>query len=234
MHRRHLFIAAGSAFAMLLSGAALAQTRGPALTGLVSSAEENAMEGVLVSATGEGSTVTFTVVTGKDGRFSFPASKLTPGQYVLRVRAVGYDLDNQNAVEIAEQKAATLDLKLRKTEDLAAQLSNGEWLASIPGTDQQKGQLLNCVGCHTLERIVRSKYDSDGFLTQILPRMQGYVQQSLPIHPQLRPAAVSEHDQSQHRGEMELSAADICAAEGAGNAGDLYGIRSAARGNRTA
>src|SRR5258708_20585330 len=43
---------------------------------LVSSAEENAMEGVLVSATKEGSTVTFTVVTGKDGRFSFPASKL--------------------------------------------------------------------------------------------------------------------------------------------------------------
>ena len=55
------------------------------------------------------------------------------------------------------------DLELRKTEDLAAQLSNGEWLASIPGTDQQKGQLLNCVGCHTLERIVRSKYDAKPF-----------------------------------------------------------------------
>ena len=52
---------------------------------------------------------------------------------------------------------------------------NGEWLASIPGTDQQKGQLLNCVGRHTLERIVRSKYDANAFLTQVLPRMQGYV-----------------------------------------------------------
>ena len=80
MHRRHLFVAAGSALAMLLSGAALAQTQGSALTGLVSSAEENAMEGVLVSATKEGSTVTFTVVTGKDGRFAFPASKLDPGR----------------------------------------------------------------------------------------------------------------------------------------------------------
>src|SRR5258708_8023269 len=155
---------------------------------LVSSAEENAMEGVLVSATKEGSTVTFMVVTGKDGSFSFPASKLDPGQYVLRVRAVGYELDHHDAVEIPEQKAATLDLKLRKTADLAAQLSNGEWLASIPGTDQQKGQLLNCVGCHTLDRIVRSNYDSDAFLTQILPRMQGYVNQSIPAHPQLRRA----------------------------------------------
>src|SRR3984893_14698765 len=162
---------------MLLSGAAPAQTQGPALTGLVSSAEESAMEGVLVSATKEGSTVTVTVVTGKDGRFSFPASKLDPGQYVLRVRAVGYEMDHHDAVEIPEEKAATLDLNLRKTADLAAQLSNGEWLASLPGPNQQKGQLLDCMGCHTRERIVRSKYASDPFLTQILPRMQGYVNQ---------------------------------------------------------
>src|SRR6202047_409030 len=95
---------------MLLSGAAPAETQGPALTGLVSSAEESAMEGVLVSATKEGSTVTVTVVTGKDGRFSFPASKLDPGQYVLRVRAVGYEVDHHDAVEIPEQKAATLEI----------------------------------------------------------------------------------------------------------------------------
>ena len=209
MRRRHLFVAASSAFAMLLSGAAaLAQTQGPALTGLVSSAEENAMEGVLVSATKEGSTVTFTVVTGKDGRFSFPASKLDPGQYVLRVRAVGYELDHHDAVEIPEQKAATLDLKLRKTADLAAQLSNGEWLASIPGTDQQKGQLLNCVGCHTLERIVRSKYNSDAFLTQILPRMQGYVNQSIPAHPQLRRAERLMEERGDQRVQVYRALAD--------------------------
>ncbi|MGB2594907.1 MAG: hypothetical protein WBC87_08320, partial [Pseudolabrys sp.] len=77
------------------------------------------------------------------------------------MRAVGYDLDPHKTIEITEQTTTTVDLQLRKTEDLAAQLSNGEWLASIPGTDQQKGQLLNCVGCHTLERIARSKYDAN-------------------------------------------------------------------------
>ena len=56
-----------------------------------------------------------------------------------RIRAIGYDLDNSKSVEVAAQKTTTHDLKLRKTEDLAAQLSNGEWMASIPGTDQQKG-----------------------------------------------------------------------------------------------
>ena len=53
------------------------------------------MEGVLVSAKKAGSTITITVVSDKDGRFSFPASKLEPGQYALRIRAIGYDLDNQ-------------------------------------------------------------------------------------------------------------------------------------------
>jgi streptogramin lyase len=170
------------------SGAAFAQAPDAALTGRVSSAEETAMEGVLISATRAGSNITVTVVTGTDGRFSFPSQRLPAGQYSLGVRAVGYELDQPKTVEIPQQKPATQDLRLSKARDLAAQLSNGEWLASIPGTDQQKDQLLNCVGCHRVERIMRSKYDADGFLSQILPRMQGYVQQSLPIHPQLRPA----------------------------------------------
>jgi hypothetical protein len=174
MYCRALVIAVGLAFTILVPGVAFAQTPATALTGLVSSAENNAMEGVLVSASKTGSPVTITVVTDKDGRFSFPASKLAPGQYSLGVRVVGYDLDPHRAIEITGQKTTTVDLQLRKTEDLAAQWSNGEWLASIPGTDQQKGQLLNCVGCHTLERIVRSKYDANAFLTQVLPRMQGY------------------------------------------------------------
>ena len=155
MNCRALVIAVGLAFTIPVSGVALAQTPATALTGLVSSAENNAMEGVLVNASKTGSPVTVMVVTDKDGHFSFPASKLVPGHYSLGVRAVGYDLDPHTAIEITEQKTATVDLQLRKTEDLAAQLSNGEWLASIPGTDQQKGQLLNCIDCDTLERIVR-------------------------------------------------------------------------------
>jgi virginiamycin B lyase len=191
---RHPFLAAASlVFATALSGAASAQAPATALTGLVSSADEAAMEGVLVSATKAGSNITITVVSDADGRFSFPANRLGPGQYALNVRAVGYELKPPGKVEISatespESKAATQDLRLEKTKDIAAQLSNGEWLASIPGTDQQKDQLLNCVGCHRVERIMRSQYDTEGFLTQILPRMQSYVQQSLPIHPQFRPA----------------------------------------------
>src|ERR1700720_600351 len=213
MHRP--FIAAASVAFSLMSFpfAAPAQAQVAALTGLVSSADETAMEGVLVSATKAGSNITVTVVTGADGRYSFPANRLGPGQYTIGVRAVGYELDQPEPIEIKaieapDPKAASRDLRLGKARDLAAQLSNGEWLASIPGTDRQKDQLLNCVGCHTLERIVRSKYDSESFLTQILPRMQGYVQQSLPIHPQLRPAERLMEERGEDRIEVYRAGAD--------------------------
>src|ERR1041384_7135355 len=101
-----------------------------ALSGQVTSAEEGPMEGVLVSARRAGSTFTITVATDARGHYGFPAAKLAPGEYTLRIRAAGYDLDGAATVNVGTQ--ATADLKLRKTEDLAAQLSNGEWLASVP------------------------------------------------------------------------------------------------------
>src|SRR5439155_22319024 len=111
------------------------------LTGLASSAEEGHMEGVLVSARKINSTVpttvTTTVVTDKEGRYRFPASRLEPGQYALRVRAVGYDVVGTGGAVTARltAKPTTVDLKLRKTKHPAAQLTNAEWFARLPGTD---------------------------------------------------------------------------------------------------
>ena len=62
-----------------------------ALAGQVTSQEEGPMEGVLVTAKKAGSTVAITVVTNKEGRYTFPASRLEPGQYAIKIRAVGYD-----------------------------------------------------------------------------------------------------------------------------------------------
>src|SRR5438046_9870285 len=76
-----------------------------ALAGKVSSAEEGAMEGVLVSAKRAGATVTITVVSDKEGRYAFPAAKLEPGRYSIRIRAVGYDLDAPGAVALPAQPA---------------------------------------------------------------------------------------------------------------------------------
>jgi virginiamycin B lyase len=163
-----------------------ASSPGAALTGLLSSQEEARMEGVLVSAKREGSTVTITVVSDAQGRYSFPSSKLEPGRYSIAIRAVGYELEGSQPVDVTEQKTTQLDLKLRKAQDLASQLSNGEWLLSMPGTEEQKQGFLGCVGCHTLERITRSRYNAEEFV-QVLKRMRNYAQGSTPQRPQLRP-----------------------------------------------
>jgi virginiamycin B lyase len=195
----------------LLAGAGhVAAQTGPALTGKVTAGPE-ALEGVLVSAKRDGSTVTVTVVSDKDGRYSFPAGRLEPGQYSLRIRAVGYDLDESAAVAVAADKTATADLALHKADDLASQLTNAEWLASMPGTDAQKGQLLNCVGCHTLARPLNSKYSADDFMTIVLPRMQGYVNQSIPQHPQLRKAERLMEERGDQRVQVYRAAAEYLA-----------------------
>ncbi len=154
-----------------------------ALTGHVSSSEEGLMEGVVVSARKDGATFTVSVVTDKTGTYRFPADKLEPGHYRLAIRAGGYELDSPQAIDVPAAQSATADIKLRATKNIAAQLTDAEWLASMPGTDSQKSFLLACNSCHTLQRIVSSSHDAAEF-QQIFRRMAGYYPGSTPIHPQ--------------------------------------------------
>ena len=205
-----MLMSVGLAFALAGAGLLPARAQTPAaLTGQVTSGEEGPMEGVLVSAKKAGSTVTITVVSDAQGNYSFPAAKLEPGQYSLRIRAVGYDLDRPASVDLAAQQPAKYDLKLRKTEDLAAQLSNAEWLASFPGTDQQKNAMLGCVGCHTLQRVARSTHKPDDFIHVTLPRMQGYVNQSIPAAPQLRRGERRMEERGDQRVQVYRGMADF-------------------------
>ncbi len=155
-----------------------------ALSGQVSSEKEGAMEGVMVGAKKDGSTITVDVVSDANGRYTFPSSKLGPGQYSLKIRAVGYEMDGPKTVEVTSGTSATADIKLRPVKNPAAQLNNAEWLMSMPGTDAQKRFLLDCTGCHTLERIARSTHNADEFLA-VIQRMSLYSQGSSPAHPQL-------------------------------------------------
>ena len=87
-----------------------AQTQAPsALTGKVTSQEEGAMEGVLVSAKRAGSTMTVTVVSNAQGQYSFPRDRLQPGKYAVTIRAIGYELSAPAQVDVAaRQTAATV------------------------------------------------------------------------------------------------------------------------------
>jgi streptogramin lyase len=165
-----------------------ADTQTPAaLTGQVTSdaegAKDSPMEGVVVTAQQDGSIVSISVTTDAQGHYAFPENRLEPGHYSLAIRAVGYDLNAPAATDVVGEKTTNVDLKLNKTKNLAHQLTNAEWVMSIPGTEEQKAQLLNCTSCHTMERIMRSTHDADEW-TQVVSRMMGYGAVSQPIKPQ--------------------------------------------------
>src|ERR1700733_14050674 len=157
-----------------------------ALSGVASSEAEGPMEGVLVSAKQLGANISFTVVSDKQGRYSFAPNELPAGQYKLSVRAVGYDLSQAELTVEVGRQATTADLTLKKSHDLASQLSSAEWLMSVPGTSEQKDELFKCILCHTAYPILSSRYDQSGWLVTI-NRMRNYGPASALEKPQMLP-----------------------------------------------
>src|SRR3954471_8195438 len=72
-----------------------------ALSGVVTSAEEGKMEGVVVTAKKDGATISVSVISDAQGRYAFPAARLEPGHYTLKARAAGYEVDGTPAADIA-------------------------------------------------------------------------------------------------------------------------------------
>jgi len=179
----------GFAMAQTPSHSALASQAGAALTGKVTSQAEGAMEGVLVGAKKAGSTIATWVVSNGQGQYSFPRDRMEPGTYAIKIRAVGYELPS-TSVDVTAQPTQ-LDLQLSKvtsTSKLAMQLSNGEWLMSAPGTQEQKIAFASsCVTCHTMQRELFSRYSADE-MAQVVQRMATHTNNSSPMHPWVRPS----------------------------------------------
>ena len=176
-----LYMSAVAAAALLGVSGAAAQSAS-ALTGTVTS-PAGALEGVLVTAKKDGAKIAVTVVTDEKGRYSFPANRLEPGKYNLKIRATGFFASGRPTADVAAGKTATADLKLMKTDNIAPQLTSAEWMLSMPGTDAQKAFLQDCQGCHSLTRIVTSAHTVESFI-DVVPRMGTYSPGSQPHRPQ--------------------------------------------------
>jgi virginiamycin B lyase len=48
----------------------------------------------VVSARKDAATITVSVVPDQEGKYTFPAGRLEPGQYQLSIRAGGYELES--------------------------------------------------------------------------------------------------------------------------------------------
>src|SRR5882672_4209132 len=174
---------------LVFAGLVIAQNPSPsALTGKVTSQSEGAMEGVIVGAKKVGSTITTWVVSNAQGQYSFPRERLEPGKYAISIRAVGYELPKTSTDVTAQPTQLDLQLdKVTNNSKLAMQLSNGELLMSVPGTQDQRAALAGCVNCHTLQRVLFSRFGADE-MAQVVQRMAMHTNNSSPLHPWMRPA----------------------------------------------
>ena len=190
-----------------------AQPHAIALTGTVSSQAEGPMEGVLVGAKKAGSTIGTWVVSDAQGHYSFPADRIQPGNYAIAIRAVGYELPG-TAVEIPANDPIKLDLQLNKVtsvDKLGRQLTNVEWRNSIPRPPQEK-TALGCSTCHTLQKVMFSRFNADEMVT-VLQRMATHTNNSSPMHPWVHPIAAPAptegmNAQAKYIASINLSAQD--------------------------
>jgi len=155
------------------------------LSGQVTSAKEGAMEGVLVTAKKAGSNMSVTVVSDEKGHYGFPEGRLTPGNYRLTIRAIGYVLDGPRTLDVGAN-GTTANVTLKETANIAPQMTNSEWLASAPGTEAEKRDLVSCATCHTLMRPLMSAYNADQFKNDVFPRMADFSSQAFPVLVQKR------------------------------------------------
>ncbi len=183
------------ALLLILLVAGCNHVKRPTLTGKVTSSEEGAMEGVLVSAKREGTPITVTVVTDASGMYSFPSDHMAAGDYQLDIRAAGYLLIDPLEVKVAPEQSetVTVDLHLKRTTDLASQLMSAEWLESLPGTHEEKSRVYKCVACHDLKPVMESHYDAKTWPTAV-ERMEKWVPASVIQSPVKSPGnAPADH-----------------------------------------
>lgn len=162
----------------LTAGQILAQTTAP-LNGIVSNSAGEPIEGVVVIAEPQGQNWKIAVSSDATGHYAFRADRLPPGRYAITARATGYQLKEAVNVTVTDQSTQR-DLSLSALTDkdqLASQLTSLEWLRSWPADTQIKDafthNLVNCMFCHSLERIARSNYSAQEFLP-VIQRMLTY------------------------------------------------------------
>lgn len=193
-------IAAVATIVFVKGQAAMSAQGAVALSGEVSSQAEGKMEGVVVTARREGANFDVSVVSDAQGRYSFPRTHLTPGDYTVTIRAVGYELAAPAKATVVSGKTTTANLALQKAADMSRQLTSVEWAMNLPGTEADKDTMLkqaaSCAYCHNIERIVRSKYTAEQF-PAVITRMQKYYLDGTTYGFEGRGRAVMETPQAQ-------------------------------------
>ncbi|HTC61622.1 MAG TPA: carboxypeptidase regulatory-like domain-containing protein [Candidatus Saccharimonadales bacterium] len=146
-----------------------ALVHGATISGTVKGPDGVPFKGAFVSAQNTKTKITVNVLSHKDG--AYRVDDLPAGEYVLRIRAVGYQADPRTGVALTTNQSASMDWALKagpvRWRDLS--LYQGEKLIpNIRGKEMVFGPLANfrdapCQICHGFQtRMAAISRDSDG------------------------------------------------------------------------
>lgn len=164
---RHLVLILAVAGVWLsLSGPVSSQipTGAPSLTGMVRSSAGQPLEGVAVSAKGDGSRMTTSVWTNQKGEYSFPP--LPDGRYRIWAQAVGFTLTRAEQA-LAGGKTVQQNVTLPPYAEAWRQFDDVDWFNSLPeGTPEDRGipgrmkRVLHytCGTCHNTAFLMEKRF----------------------------------------------------------------------------
>lgn len=136
------------------------------LTGTITSASGQKMEGVTVSARNTSQNFTTTVFTDAAGEYYFP--RLDAGKYKVWAQAVGYDAAIFEDLTLG-QSVRRQDAVLKPLQNFEMQLRGDEWVASLPESTYEDKKMkevfrVNCYGgCHSPSHALKDRYDEKGW-----------------------------------------------------------------------
>ena len=140
------------------------------LTGRITSASGEKMEGITVSARQLGKTFTTSVFTDALGEYYFP--RLEEGKYKVWAQTVGYEAAIFEDVALSPS-VHQQDVVLKPMQNFEVQLRGDEWVASLPEDTFQDKKMkevfrMNCYGgCHSPSHALKDRFDEKSWKIMI-------------------------------------------------------------------
>ena len=168
--------AIGFAAVVVSPGIYWAASNSALLTGTVKSDSGEKMEGVTVSAKGEGQTITTSLFTDEQGTYYFPP--LPRGKYKVWAQAQGYEAGRSEVDLSADVRQQNFVLK--RTKDFAKQLDGDRWIAALPEDTPEHRKMKDvfyddCTGCHIASYPLQNRFDENGWtaIINLMSRVTG-------------------------------------------------------------
>jgi virginiamycin B lyase len=136
------------------------------LSGTITSATGQNLEGVTVSAKKDGSSITTSVYTDETGNYYFPP--LAEGKYQVWAQALGFET-SKSPVDLAASKRQNLQLAAMTDQERRWRQLPGELMvASLPEESADDARIKKtftnqCTGCHSPNYILQFKFDEAGW-----------------------------------------------------------------------